>query len=202
MKITKKARRNRERCFHEFAEPEVNDGDYIAIHAGHRLYVRQYVGNGRRFAWIFLDVWHRLPKKIQRKILELWYSCGEIECARCFSPYIVLDDGSFLGDWVKDQEEVNLAIVEEDGHHLRFNAQRMDQLPENVVADVVAYVLAMVLQFAIGTRPDRQGTVNSIADMLQETDDLMSAWGFDPDSVDDWYEEMREGRQPDARGNV
>ena len=200
MKITKKARTYRQNCFREFMEPGVDEGYLVVVEPVHMICIWPLHGNGTRFAWIFFGAWRRLPRRVRRKILELWYWCDDIGCAETFSPHIVLDDGRYIGNFVENPELADLAVVEENGHRLRFNAQMTDQLPENVVADVVAYMLAMVFQFAIGTRPDRQGTVLSNANMAQEVDDLMSDWGFDPESVDDWYEETRAGRQPDTRG--
>jgi hypothetical protein len=89
--------------------------------------------------------------------------------------------------------------VDRYGHRLRFRSKYVDAMPDDVFQDVIAHELAHVLRQAEGVRcireyadgrahyVDRNGHLfGGNFEIELDADELMTRWGFDPESVDRW----------------
>ena len=105
-----------------------------------------------------------------------------------------------------------LGMVNDRGVRLSFHGEPVAAMPDDVVQDLIAHELIHVVQTALGIRTrlehtvDTDGHIDTIAsfytptgeywgdaaDLENDADLTMVAWGFVPDSIDRWS--LAEGR--------
>ncbi len=160
--------------------------------AWHAIDLIATAGNGRRFSQVFRATWKRIPLRIRRRLLGHWRNRGGLMFGVILSPSILLTNHSL-------RDRKSFAETTKLGHELKFSAKEADDMPDDVLQDLIAHELAHVLQSADGIRcvkqyPDgRADFVNSKGDywggnveIEDGADCEMSIWGFDPDSIDKW----------------
>ena len=151
----------------------------------HRLAPRQPVylfaphGDGVRFARLWGETWRRLPLGVRRALLRHWRSPEAIRYGVLQPPLIEL-----LEDWGV-REDGDLGAVSRGGHQIRFAADVVDAMPDDIVRDLIAHELAHVYQWAIGEdmTPDPEF---GFLDIEECADEMVRDWGFGVESIDDW----------------
>jgi hypothetical protein len=158
----------------------------------HHVYLRAVDGNGPRFRHLFLETWRRIVLGDRRRILRHWRADDSVAWEIWKSPSIVL-----VSTW--DEKKHNQSAETRClGHGLCFCSTDVDEMPDDVVRDIIAHELAHVHQFACGMRYGHEGPWGmefigvdgeewgDIIDIEDGAAEIMSNWGFDPESLDRW----------------
>jgi hypothetical protein len=181
--------------FRDFMRKCVKSKGSFPLLPRHDIYLSAFAGDGRRFAANFRAAWERLPLNARRKLLGYWTREG-LAVGVILSPIVELVEQAFLG-------RRDFAVMDRQGHRLRFSAKFMDRMPDDVVRDIIGHEFAHCHQAALGIRCNRRyadgravyicrdGSVFGGNFELEEDADLtMHLWGFDPESPDRWAEEV------------
>ena len=176
--------------FGEMIRDNIKSGHYLALLPRHEIYLGVMAGDGPKFAAAFHGTWSRIPLWARRRMLHFWRTGGKYGFA--MSPTINLVAYSPYG-------RKAFGVVDHCGHRLQFWAKRTDMMPSDVLEDLIAHELAHVLQDAAGIRCVKAysdgRTVNAYPDgtlfggnqeIEEDADLVMSRWGFNPESIDDW----------------
>ena len=127
-------------------------------------------GNRQRFVDVFRAAWLTIPVADQQRMVT-WWQAG---FAGQSSPQVQLLANYQLA-----------AAVEAFGHHLNFNSQTCDLMPDAILADLIGHELAHVWHFA------RPGSfANTIGASHQqrenEADATADGWGFSMANLRPW----------------
>jgi hypothetical protein len=159
----------------------------------HHVYLRAVDGDGPRFRSLFLETWRRISLGDRRRILRHWRADDSFAREIRRSPSIVL-----VATW--DEKKHNQSAGTRClGHGLRFCSADIDEMPDDAVRDLIAHELAHVFQFALGMRYGPEGPWGEqefvgvdgekwgdVIDIEDGAAEIMSSWGFDPGSLDQW----------------
>jgi hypothetical protein len=164
----------------------------LPILPSHHVYVWAVDGDGHRFCRLFQETWRRIDLRARRRILRHWREDDSVAWQIWQSPSIVLLS-------TRDQNKRNHSAGTRClGHGLRFCSADVDEMPDDVVRDLIAYELAHVYLFALGIRYGCEGRrgvgfVNAEGeywgDIIEIEDSnarFMSSWGFDSESMNRW----------------
>ena len=197
------ARLHRNEKFQACIVPNLKKGLILPIDRRQKIYLSPLSGNGPRFVALFRATWRRLPQSVRRKILKHWHN-HRLMCQVPFSPQIMLADldakngGNYVPGVHPSKKSVLFGNTSIDGHRVRFNANVVDVLPDNLVCNLVAHELAHVFQGATGIREaidsetreqfhvDAYGNRISKGMMEDDANYRMREWGFDAGSIGIW----------------
>ena len=120
---------------------------------------------------------------------SLPYISPRIELVHGWKEKDICNYGSIVGIYPGDRRKHcgPLAVVAGFGYLLRFHSDRFDEMPENVVQDVIDHELVHIIQttYPPGYFGDTHGAIE------QHADEQITSWGFDPESDDEWSADMR-----------
>jgi hypothetical protein len=179
----------------EWARMQIRSGFLVPILRRHDLYVSVDEGDGRRFAALFRQTWKRLPLGIRRLLLAHWRS------HHLWSPEVGLTRSPFIPRRAH-------GCVNRLGHRLLFRARSIARMPDDVAQDLIAHELAHVCQSARGIRCAREyrdGRADYVdgrgefwggnLEIEQDVDWEIWCWGFDLDSIDEWWKTAGWGKK-------
>ena len=158
-------------------------------------------GDGPRFVEAFQETWRRVPLWARRYILGHWRAGGDLVERREIwaSPSIMLTYKQIL-------YREGCGSTWRHGYELMFAAEDVADMPDSVAQDLIAHELIHVLQASYGIRARRNtssdgptiyehkdGSIwGDVFQIEEDADATMEAWGFDPESIDEWA--IRTGR--------
>lgn len=157
----------------------LKSGYVVRLFRRHQIHIFAPEG-GDRFASLFRLTWSRLPLWARREILGHWRCGGAGGLFRHLVGRIPKIE--LVGGWSGREA---LAAVRSNGHHLQFDAAVVREMPDHLVQDLIAHELAHVHQGATGLFYSMPLHV-----LEQDANELMEAWGFDADAMDDWLAEV------------
>ena len=127
-------------------------------------------GNRQRFADVFRTAWLAIPGADQQPMVVWWHAgfAGDP------SPVVQLLANYHMA-----------AAAEAFGHHLNFNSEVCDQMPNAILADLIGHELGHVFHFArLGSFANTLGATHQQRET--EADNTANAWGFNMADLRAW----------------
>lgn len=153
---------------------------------------RRHPALEEEFCRLFAETWVRIPLWARRTIRKYWRT--EPRLPQFFSPVITVED--FKGR----KETQALAICKNRGHWLAFWPTALRRLPAEQIRELIAHELAHVVQHANGWHDLGDPTTHRWNDLREvDADEMMEAWGFDPDAIDRAWVATKKRRNKQCR---